>query len=82
MEPPCLGLIIDSSIIIAAERKNSGAATGELVGKITAEAAMRGEPLPFADVLIAACALERGYGVLTKNLRDFERVPGLVVKQI
>lgn len=33
------------------------------------------------DLLIAATALAHGYGVLTENLREFERVPGLVVRR-
>lgn len=33
------------------------------------------------DLLIAATALAHGPTVLTHNLRDFERVPGLVVRQ-
>jgi predicted nucleic acid-binding protein len=33
------------------------------------------------DLLIAATALAHGYAVLTENLRDFRRVPGLVVRQ-
>jgi predicted nucleic acid-binding protein len=33
------------------------------------------------DMLIAATALSLGYGVLTHNVRDFGRVPGLVVRQ-
>ncbi|MDO8670601.1 MAG: type II toxin-antitoxin system VapC family toxin [Dehalococcoidia bacterium] len=43
------------------------AATGQLIGA--------------HDLLIAATALAYGYAVLTHNLRDFERVPGLVVKR-
>ena len=33
------------------------------------------------DLLIAATASTHGYSVLTDNLRDFERVPGLLVRQ-
>ena len=33
------------------------------------------------DMLIAATAVSHGYSVLTHNLRDFHRVPGLVVHQ-
>jgi predicted nucleic acid-binding protein len=33
------------------------------------------------DLLIAATALTHGMPVLTKNLRDFERVPSLVVQR-
>lgn len=40
-----------------------------------------GQPIGANDVLIAAIALSNGYSVLTHSLRDFERVPGLVVEQ-
>ena len=33
------------------------------------------------DLLIAATALAHGDGVLTDNVRDFDRVPGLEVRQ-
>jgi len=51
--------------------------TAELVGKIGAESAAAGATIPFDDLLIGACALERGYGVATRNLRHFQRIPGL-----
>jgi predicted nucleic acid-binding protein len=37
--------------------------TAELVGKIGAESSARGVIIPFDDLLIGACALERGYAV-------------------
>jgi len=40
-----------------------------------------GQPISAYDALIAAIALSNGYSVLTLNLRDFERAPGLVVEQ-
>jgi predicted nucleic acid-binding protein len=51
--------------------------TAELVGKIGAEASAAGVTIPFDDLLIAACALERGYSVATRNLRHFQKVSGL-----
>jgi predicted nucleic acid-binding protein len=50
------------------------------VTEATAEIAARVGGL--ADLLISACALELGYAVVTSNLRDFGRVPGLTVRQI
>ncbi len=38
-----------------------------------------GQPIDSNDLLIAATALAHGLPVLTENLRDFERVPGLTV---
>lgn len=49
-----------------------------MVGAALAEA---GTPIGAHDLIIAATALTHGYAVLTHNLRDFQRVPGLVVRQ-
>ena len=51
--------------------------TAELVGKIGAESPATGVTIPFDDLLIGACALERGYAVATRNLRHFQKVRGL-----
>jgi len=51
--------------------------TAELVGKIGAEASAAGATIPFDDLLIEACALERGYSVATRNIRHFKEIPGL-----
>jgi predicted nucleic acid-binding protein len=40
-----------------------------------------GQPIGPNDLLIAATALTHGYGVLTHNRRDFDRIPGLIVTQ-
>jgi tRNA(fMet)-specific endonuclease VapC len=40
-----------------------------------------GEVIGANDLMIAATALTYGYEVLTHNIRDFQRVPGLVVRQ-
>jgi tRNA(fMet)-specific endonuclease VapC len=51
--------------------------TAELVGKLHAETAQQGIVIPFGDLLIGACALERGYAIATRNQRHFRRIPGL-----
>ena len=53
--------------------------TAELVGRIGAESAGRGVAIPFDDLLIGACALERGYAVVTRNRRHFGKIPGLTI---
>ena len=53
--------------------------TAELVGKIGAESAATGVSIPFDDLLIAACAMERGYAVATRNLRHFQKITGLTL---
>ena len=55
--------------------------TALLAGKIDGEQQSRGVVIPFGDLLIGATALSLGFKVLTVNLRDFERIPGLTVMQ-
>ncbi len=56
--------------------------TAELAGRISGESAAKGVNIPFEDLLIGACALERSYAVVTRNLRHFQMIPGLVVKRM
>ncbi len=50
-----------------------------LAGQIEGEQAAKGNIVPFSDLLIAITAIEQDYGVLTNNLRHFQKIPGLVV---
>lgn len=137
MEPAALGVVLDSSVVIEAERKKLDVArflkhirtqigeretaicsisvaelahgvhradtperrrarraflddlkatvpvypitgeTAELAGKINAESSQKGVTIPFDDLLIGACALERGYAIATRNPRHFRMIPGL-----
>jgi len=56
--------------------------TAELVGKINAESSQKGVTISFDDLLIGACALERGYAVATRNPRHFRMIPGLNVIEL
>jgi tRNA(fMet)-specific endonuclease VapC len=56
--------------------------TAEIIARIGGTQAAEGVTLPLADLIIGACALELGYAIATSNMRDFNRVPGLVVMQI
>ena len=56
--------------------------TALLAGEIDGEQQGRGVVIPFSDLLIGATALSLGFKVLTVNLRDFERIPGLLLMQI
>lgn len=49
-------------------------------GEIRAELAADGEPIGAYDVLIAGHARSRGLVVVTRNVREFARVPGLRVE--
>jgi predicted nucleic acid-binding protein len=51
--------------------------TAELVGRIGDEASQQGILIPFEDLLIGACAIERGYAVASRNQRHFQKIPGL-----
>lgn len=55
------------------------AAAARVHAEITAWLISRGQRIGVHDALIAATAMAQGYGVLTDNLRDFGRVPGLDV---
>ena len=48
---------------------------------LSAQLAAAGQPVGAHDLLIAATALADGSAALTHNLRDFARVPGLVVRE-
>ena len=56
--------------------------TGEIIGRISGEQAAKGIKIPFDDLAVGASALEQGYAVATLNLRHFQMIPGLVVKQL
>jgi tRNA(fMet)-specific endonuclease VapC len=53
--------------------------TAWIAGRIRGEQAAAGTMLPIADSLIAATALELRYGIITQNVKDFNRVPDLRV---
>ena len=40
----------------------------------------RGDPIEESDLFIAATALVHGFSVSTRNVRHFDRVPGLMVE--
>lgn len=56
--------------------------TALLAGRLDGELQSTGIVIPFGDLLIGATALEIGYSLLTVNLRDFRRIPGLTVVQL
>jgi tRNA(fMet)-specific endonuclease VapC len=53
--------------------------TAEIIARVGAEQAAKGNTLPLGDLIIGACALELGYSIGTSNARDFNRIPGLNV---
>jgi tRNA(fMet)-specific endonuclease VapC len=53
--------------------------TARLAGRIEGDRAAQGVSIAFEDLLIAATALQLGFGVVTGNVRHFEPIPGLKV---
>jgi tRNA(fMet)-specific endonuclease VapC len=51
-------------------------------GRMDAEQQARGVRIAFQDLLIGVAALDLGYAVITHNVRHFQMIPDLVVKQI
>ena len=54
----------------------------EIAGQLrhTLRHTLRHGPIGPHDVFIAATALAHGYGVVTANVREFSRVPGLAIE--
>lgn len=50
-----------------------------LAGRIEGDQASHGVTIAFEDLLIAATALQLGFGVVTGNVRHFEQIPALKV---
>jgi len=53
--------------------------TARIAGRIEGAQAAQGVNIAFEDLLIAATALQLGFGVATGNARHFEVIPGLTV---
>ena len=56
--------------------------TARIAGRIEGDQTARGVTIAFEDLLIAATALQLGFGVATGNVRHFEVVPGLKVVKL
>ena len=54
-------------------------AVAEQFGRVGAALSDQGTPLATPDLLIASTALVHGLAVVTHNVQDFARVPGLIV---
>jgi tRNA(fMet)-specific endonuclease VapC len=68
-----------SDIFLAWPPINFTQETAWLAGRIRGEQGRLGNTLPSADSLIAATALEFDHAIITLNIRDFDRIPGLRV---
>jgi len=51
----------------------------ELASSLYADMLKKGKPIAISDLYIGSIALSAGAPVITRNLKDFERIPGLKV---
>ena len=56
------------------------AKAGQCAGEIMAHLAAKGQPIGDRDMLIAGHALALGLPLITHNVREFERIPGLRIE--
>ena len=58
--------------------------TGEIFGSLAAQLKMSGKnPRPrIQDIWLASQAIQHGFSFLTRNLHDFEDIPGLIVTTV
>ena len=63
-----MGLILDTGVLIRGEKRS--AERGGLARNVT---------LGAHDLIIGATALAHGFALLTANVADFRRMPGVVV---
>lgn len=52
----------------------------EVCGKIRAGLEKQGLPIGLYDVMIAAQGIARNFTVITHNVKEFSRVPGLILQ--
>ena len=68
---------IEVEVLLRVTVLNFDAAAACRAGDLDGELWQRGERLAVEDLLLAASALSRDLTLITRNLRHFERVPGL-----
>lgn len=52
-------------------------ASGWIAGRVSAELIASGKPIGDLDTMIAACAIAHGGLLVTRNVKHFQRVPGI-----
>lgn len=67
------------ALLSALWRAEPGEAFPIAYGRTLAKLRRRGETVSTMDLLIATAALVDGAALVTRNVRDFERIPGLTV---
>jgi tRNA(fMet)-specific endonuclease VapC len=73
-----MGLIFDSSVLVYLERNLQQV---EKIISIWANSVKRGTRIGSHDLMIGATCISLGFPVITSDIRDFERIPGLKVEE-
>ncbi len=68
-----------AAVLEAMEVLEFDAACAERFGLVMAALLGAGAPVGDMDTLIACTAMRHGHGVVTRNVRHFQRIPGLVL---
>ncbi len=68
-----------ATLLAALEIVQTNEAFPSKYGEVLTQRRRRGDSIATMDLLIAVAALEHGAALLTRNARDFDRVPGLLV---
>ena len=69
-----------AKLIEVFQREAWTAADAVRAASLRADLKRSGTPIGPIDVLIAGQALERGWTLVTSNVKEFERVPGLAIQ--
>lgn len=69
-----------SRFVAAVQRLPFDSECARSAARINAELLNHGTPVSITDVFIAASGLRHGWAVVTNNIRDFQRIDGLVLE--
>ncbi len=58
-----------------------GVKSAEVAGKIFATLEKKGSMIDFRDVMIAGTALENNLSLVTRNRKDYSRIPSLLIEE-
>lgn len=64
-------------LLLRLELLNFGKNEAELISTIHSKAVKKGRPIPLKDLFIGSIALSSNATLVTRNTKDFSRIPGL-----